>query len=293
MSKRIFINNPVPRVGVKADASKITLDELCNALDSSVSNYATYLWESCYFFSSLYHRPTEWMAGIKSPIVTVDHFIFFVQQRFPHRCYTRNDILTRVDVYDAYAKFNDPEIVDLIAQSGGLTKARKAVPWVMQHPQHVKEILRLCLENTVDDLIEQLRERFPLNGRKPSDTPPIEPSTTTRTSRVSGKKVMEFLGDLAYPMLDQRMFMPVSRPAGLGVEHARACLVQTYRDGKPDLSVDDVQAEKDAAWLDAMPARQRRDLLQETFNRWLHIVEQYGLGEADWPFGDVETRKAA
>ena len=141
----------LPRVGVKSDASNMDTAQLVLAIDDGEGAFMDQLWENCYLFSDWYRRK-EWTVGLNSRPRNF-HFVQYVQQRFPKRGYTENDLMTRIDCYNTYARVPDAEpAVALIKQMGSLTKAHTAIPWVQRFPGKATEILQVCLSTSAVEL---------------------------------------------------------------------------------------------------------------------------------------------
>ena len=282
----------LPRVGVKSDVSKLTTEELIAAIDKSEDAYMDQMWESCYQFADLYRR-RDWTVGLNARPRNF-HFVQYVQQLFPRRGYTENELMTRVDCYNVYASFNDPEIVAKIKEFGALTKPHTALVWVRMHrndPVKVKEILDLCQRTSAMNLRAALRAKFPL---KPGSLP--QRQIKSRGNGVSGEGVIQYLATRqSLGVIADELFVPRQTATEMEIEYAYYAVVQSYiLDINEKASVDDVFFQMVQAWIDGLDPTTRANLLRAAYQRWLTTAVEMKNADAEkWPFSTPDEQMAA
>jgi hypothetical protein len=287
------ITHELQRVGVRNDAANLTkTEELVAAIDKSEDAYMDQMWESCYLFAELYRR-REWTVGLNARPRNA-HFAQYVQQHFPRRGYTENELMTRVDCYITYSRFGDPDIVTKIKEFGGLTKPHMAIPWVQMHrgsPEKVKAILELCQQTPAMNLRAALRARFPIRaGSLP------QRKIKTRGNGVSGEGVIQYLATRqSLGVIEDELFVPRQTATEMEIEYAYYSITQSYIldiDGKA--TVDDVFFQMMQAWIDSLDPTTRANLLRAAHHRWLTTaVEMKGADADKWPFSTPDEQMAA
>jgi hypothetical protein len=286
-------NTPeLPRVGVKTDVSKLTTEELIAAIDTSENAYMDQMWESCYQFADLYRR-REWTVGLNARPRNF-HFVQYVQQLFQKRGYSENELMTRVDCYNVYASFNDPEIVTKIKEFGALTKPHTALVWVRLHkdnPAKIKEILDLCQRTSAMNLRAALRAKFPL---KPGSLP--QRQIKSRGNGVSGEGVIQYLATRqSLGVIAEELFVPRQTATEMEIEYAYYAVMQSYiLDINEKATVDDVFFQMVQAWIDNLDPTTRSDLLRAAHQRWLTTAVEMKNADANkWPFSTPDEQAAA
>ena len=271
----------LPRVGVKSDASNMDTAQLVLAIDDGEGAFMDQLWENCYLFSDWYRRK-EWTVGLNSRPRNF-HFVQYVQQRFPKRGYTENDLMTRIDCYNTYARVPDAEpAVALIKQMGSLTKAHTAIPWVQRFPGKATEILQVCLSTSAVELRAALRVKFPL---KASAMP--QRRERQRGTGVSSEGVLNYLAGKPVNVIANEMFIPRNDAIAREIEYAW-CSVAKVGLTKFDMSAADLYGHMVEAWINSLDPTTRSEILDVAHSDWLTLMDWNDGDATMWPFAEPD-----